>query len=521
MVNASRPAGIRRGALALVLTLVGGVACRSSASHHSHEEEHGHAAEAEAPALAMTRWTERYELFIELTAPEPGKAVSYHAHVTRLDDFQAVTEGSFRVRYKTPTGVATEGSVVGVKRPGIFVFEAPSPAAGSYSIEALYEHAGTTDVFDCGTVKVSSPPQAPPESPGSTITFLKESQWKVPFGTAWAEERLLASEIELPATVEPAGTDQLTIAAPTGGRFFHNPKLSLAEGLRVKQGDVIGRVVPTVAGDDFSRLQLAVDESRVAKNQLEREIARVDPLVQQGLLPERRLIELRNDLESETARLSSATGRLGRVTASGADAGLPVRSTLEGLVSQVLVPNGEPVAGGTPLVRIGGTHHLWLRARFAAKPATDWTNAAPSAVRLPSGAQVALPENAARFLSLLPVVETSSRVATWIVDVAKQGSASNPELRPGLSVVLQVRLGKPEKVLSVMRSAVVEINTRPYAFVQSDGEHFEKRPLSLGRSEGAFVQIVSGLRAGDRVVTKGGFDIHLASLMGTVESHRH
>lgn len=52
---------------------------------------------AVALALALTKWTAGYELFIELTPPRPGKPVAYHAHVTRLDGFKAVTEGAFRV----------------------------------------------------------------------------------------------------------------------------------------------------------------------------------------------------------------------------------------------------------------------------------------------------------------------------------------------------------------------------------------------------------------------------------------
>jgi hypothetical protein len=33
--------------------------------------------------------------------------------------------------------------------------------------------------------------------------------------------------------------------------------------------------------------------------------------------------------------------------------------------------------------------------------------------------------------------------------------------------------------------------------------------------------VISGVTKGERIVTRGGFDIHLAALMGTVESHRH
>jgi RND family efflux transporter MFP subunit len=523
-----------------LLALAAAIVCASSSGllgchKHDHADGHGHdhgskdegAAEEPEP-IAITRWTDDYELFVELPPPAPGKPIPYHAHVTRLSDFFAVTEGTFRVRFKTASGVALEAAQTGAKRPGIFVFESPAPPAGVYALEMSYDHDGKTDVWDCGSITVADkPPPAEEEAAAANITFLKESQWKIPFGTAWAQERPLAKEMELAAIIEPAATDQLTLGAPTGGRFFHNPKLAVAEGLRIKKGDVLGSIAPTVAGDDFSRLQSAVEEARLAKEQTEREIERVEPLVKQNLLPERRLVELRNDLESHTARLKSAGGRLGRVVAPGGEGGLTIKSTLEGVVSQVLVPNGEPVEAGAPLVRIGGTDHLWIRARFVAKPASTLLDAKPTAVRLPSGEQIDLEKSGARFLSSLPVVDPASRVATWIVDVAPPGrdatasEKSPPNLRPGSSVVLSVRFGEPKTLLAVPREAVVEINTRPYVFVQTDGEHFEKRPVTLGQADGPWVHIASGVAKGERIVTKGGFDIHLAALMGTVESHRH
>jgi membrane fusion protein, heavy metal efflux system len=508
---------------ALLLVLAG--ACHR---HDDHEHGHQHGAEEEeGPSLAITRWTERYELFVELPAPTSNKPVPYHAHVTRLSDFGAVSEGTFKVRFKAGRGVVNEATQIGVKRPGIFVFDSPAPAAGTYQLEMAYEHGGQTDVFDCGSVVVADKPTAPEvEPPGGAITFLKESQWKIPFGTAWAAQRPMARELEIPAVVEPAGGDQLTVGAPTGGRFFHSPKLTLAAGTRIKKGDVLGSIAPNVAGDDYSRLQLAVEEARLQLEQTQREIARVEPLVQQGLLPERRLVELRNELETQTARSKSAGGRLGRVDAPGGAGGLAIKSTLEGIISEVAVPNGEPVEAGTPLVRIGGTEHLWVRSRFVAKPASLWVDPSPLTLRLTSGERVALEPLGARFVSALPVVDAASRVATWIVDVPtpKVGAASVPaarDLRPGANVVLAVRIDKPALALAVPRAAVVEISTRPYVFVQYDGEHFEKRLVSVGPADGDFVRIESGVESGERVVTRGGFDVHLASLMGTVESHRH
>lgn len=506
-----------RTASSLVSLLLG----LASACHEHHDHAHGEAEHAaDEPSLSITRWSERYELFVELPVPTPNKTVIYQVHLTRLSDFAPVTKGSLKVRFKTPTGVAKEATQAGVKRPGIFVLASAAPGAGSYQLEIAYEQAGQSDVFDCGNVVVAAKPASPDNAASAgTVAFLKESQWQVPFETAWAAERLMAREVELPAVVEPAAGNQLTVGAPTGGRFFHTSKLALAEGTRIKKGDVLGSIAPNVAGDDYNRLQLAVEEARLELEQTQREIARVEPLVQQALLPERRLIELRNELANHTARAKSASARLSRVDAPGGVGGLPIKSGIDGIIAQVAVPNGEPVEAGTALVRVGGTDHLWVRARFVAKPASLWVEPTPLGLRLPSGERVALGPLGARFVSALPVVDSASRVATWIVDVP---AAQVPkDLRPGASVVLAVRVDEPARALAVPRSAVVELSTRPYVFVQVGGERFEKRPVVVGAAEGDFVRINAGIAPGERVVTRGGFDVHLASLRGNVESHRH
>jgi RND family efflux transporter MFP subunit len=518
VIDALRPLA---GLVCLVVLLGAAPSCQRApggAPERSHGHD-GHDGPEEPEPVAITRWTDRYELFLELTPPRPGKPITYHGHVTRLDGFTPVTEGAFRARLKTSAGIAVEASAPAVKRPGIFVIEAPAPAAGAYGLELSYEHDGASEVFDGGPVTVADPPAPAPARSSGASTFLKESQWKVPFATAWAEERPIAKEIELGATVEPAAAAQLTIGAPTGGRFFHNAKLALAEGQRIQKGDVVGWISPTVAGDDYTRLQLNVEETRLAKGQTEREIARVKPLVQQNLLPDRRLIELENERDTLSTRLRAAEARLGRITSPGGDGGVPIRSILGGLVAQVLVPNGAAVEPGATLVRIGGTDHLWIRARFADRPASALAGAVPAAVRLPGGERIDLEPLGARLLSALPSVDPASRLATWIVEVGAAPSAAG--LRSGATVVLSIRTGAPRTALAVPRQAVVEINTRPFVFVQVDGEHFEKRPVVLGDADGARIEVVNGLAKGERIVTRGGFDIHLASLMGTIESHRH
>lgn len=509
-------------ALAAALWVALASGCKPGApGDHGHDHAAAPAEEEGPPPIAITRWTDRYELFVELTPPKVGAPVAYHAHVTDLADFHAVTEGTFRVFFRQGDKVVAEHSVDKPKRPGIFVFEDASPAEGTYQVEMTYETKGVVDRFDCGEIPVVKEIPTAEEEADTSITFLKESQWKIAFTTAWSEERSIAGELELAATVEPAGGAGLTLTAPTSGRFFVKKGLALAEGVRVEKGDVIGSIVPSTAGDDFNRLVFAAEEARIHVQQNEREIARIEPLVRDGLLAERRLIELKNQGELLASERRLAEARLGAITAT-TTTGLEIKASVSGVVVAAPVANGETVEAGAAVLQLSGGDHVWLRMRFPARDPRVFDAAAPARVRLASGEEIDLEARGATLLSRLPRTDPDTQLSTWIVGVPPPSDERDAgALSTGASAVVRLRVGKPTPSVVVLRGAVVEINTRPFVFVQIDGEHFLKRAVVLGPSAGDVVAIASGVDAHERVVTRGGFDIHLAAIMGTVESHRH
>ena len=49
-------------------------------------------------------------------------------------------------------------------------------------------------------------------------------------------------------------------------------------------------------------------------------------------------------------------------------------------------------------------------------------------------------------------------------------------------------------------------------YVQADGEAFEKRILKTGIIDNGYVQVIEGLKVGERVVTVGAYQVRLAAL---------
>ena len=74
---------------------------------------------------------------------------------------------------------------------------------------------------------------------------------------------------------------------------------------------------------------------------------------------------------------------------------------------------------------------------------------------------------------------------------------------------------------AVPESAIVDDAGRPIVFVQVAGESFVRRPVTLGVSENGMVQILEGVRSGERVVTQGAPLIRLASMSSQVPAHGH
>ena len=89
-------------------------------------------------------------------------------------------------------------------------------------------------------------------------------------------------------------------------------------------------------------------------------------------------------------------------------------------------------------------------------------------------------------------------------------------------VVVEVFLqsgSRPTLVIPV--SALLEEQGIFYAYVQTEGESFQKRELKLGASDGIHVEVISGIREGERVVTKGAYQIKLSTASGTLPAHGH
>jgi hypothetical protein len=77
------------------------------------------------------------------------------------------------------------------------------------------------------------------------------------------------------------------------------------------------------------------------------------------------------------------------------------------------------------------------------------------------------------------------------------------------------------RVPAVPKEAVLMEAGRPYVFVQTGGERFARRFVEIGAREGDLVGLKTGVMPGERVVTRGSYDVQLASAAKGLPAEGH
>jgi multidrug efflux pump subunit AcrA (membrane-fusion protein) len=138
-----------------------------------------------------------------------------------------------------------------------------------------------------------------------------------------------------------------------------------------------------------------------------------------------------------------------------------------------------------------------------------------SAAALPKPLVLAQP--AVRLVNIGSVIDPATRSVPLVLEVRN----NQGHLRIGLQGDLAIATGEKIRGLAIPLTAIVDDKGISIAFVQAEGETFERRELELGVRSDGYAEVKSGLKAGERIVTKGAYRVHLGSLSSQLPAHGH
>jgi HlyD family secretion protein len=276
-----------------------------------------------------------------------------------------------------------------------------------------------------------------------------------------------------------------------------------------------------------AEMQKAQLETQAAKQMLDAQQKVYDSrqeLFQQGALPRKELDQSRVDLtqarnQYEMAQkhleamqaigkqqtLKSAAGQLESAKGKylGATAQLSyseIRSPMNGVIADRPLYPGEMAAAGTPLLTVMDVSKVIARAHIPQQDAAllklgDKANIMAPGEDQPTEGKVTV---------ISPALDpNSTTVEVWV-------EAKNPEqrLKPGTSVQLSMLARTIPDALVIPAASLLtaEDGTTSVMLAGSDNRAHQK-PVKVGVRQGDDVQIVDGVKAGDRVVTSGAYGL--------------
>lgn len=320
------------------------------------------------------------------------------------------------------------------------------------------------------------------------------------------EKQLTASGI----TVQAAGPAKLQAAAQFQGEIRFNedrtthvvPRLAgVAEsvnanlGQLVQKGQVLAVVASTSLSEQRSELLTAQKRRDLARSTYERE----KKLWEDKISARQDYQQAQSALQEAEIAVQNASQKLAAVGATGPSTGLnrlEIRAPFAGTVVEKHLSLGEAVKEDASIFTVSDLGTVW--AEFAVAPKDLATVRVGQRVIVSSTAFDSKVEGRIAYVGALLGEQTRTARA--------RVTLTNPKgaWRPGLFVTVAV-LGEDQDVpLTVSAQAVQTIDEQPMLFMAAPGG-FVAKPVKVGRSDGRTIEILGGMKPGDKYAATNTF----------------
>jgi cobalt-zinc-cadmium efflux system membrane fusion protein len=183
-----------------------------------------------------------------------------------------------------------------------------------------------------------------------------------------------------------------------------------------------------------------------------------------------------------------------------------VQAPIGGTVIARKVSPGQYIqsSASDPVFIIGDLSTVWLVANLRESDISHVRLGAALTVRV-----LALPDMPlqAKIIYISPSVDPATRRLSIRAEVGNPGFLLKPEMFASFTIVS----GDEEMRVAVPQSAIVYEGAAAHVWVAGKNRSISSRPIAPGRSEESLIEVLSGLEAGEEVVTSGALFIDRAA----------
>src|SRR2546427_1055480 len=332
--------------------------------------------------------------------------------------------------------------------------------------------------------------------------------------TAEAVERAGIKVAEVKAQSSVSG---VTVPGTVTSNAYRDTKVNALVGGIVRQvmvelGAEVGRGAPlaVIFSSELADAQTKYLSMRAMLEADHQKLERTQKLVTLGAASRQELEEVTavhtgHETEVAAARqrlllLGLSSDRVATLeTAAQVVSEVTVPSPADGLVISRTVNPGQVVNSGQELFIVTDLSTVWVIGDLYERDFPRVRVGSPATIMVPSTPDRPLK---GRVAYIDPRVDAATRTAKVRVEVPNRG-----ELRLGMFVTVSFETGVSERVTVVPRAAIQMIGERAVVYAPVEGEEgkFVERTVKLGVPMGEVVQILDGVKPGEKVVTDGSF----------------
>jgi membrane fusion protein, heavy metal efflux system len=493
-----------RHLLAFCLLAGGFVACKQKPSETQKE--------AALEAVSYTLYTDKSELFVEFKPLVVGQTSKFAAHLTRLgENFLPYTEGTVTVSLLLGNK-GLKNTVTEPSSPGIFRLALQPTQAGLGKLVFDIQTKEFTDQIIIDSIEVYADEKTaiaaqPAETEGGDISYLKEQAWKVEFANAPVVKQTMFDVVKATGEILSAPGDEITLAAKSNGTVKFTANTNVV-GSAVRSGQAMF----SITGGEIppENVEAARQSARAELITAQSEYNRASELIKDKLITQ-------GEFQAAKLRYQNAQIALSNLNRNYSAGGKSLAAPISGFIKNILVSEGQYVTAGQPLATITKNQRLVLRADVSLKDADRISSIQEANFTL---IQNKLTYNTKALNGRLLSIAKTTGDASPFIPVHFQID-SRPGMLPGSFAEVYLKTVPLYNVLVIPVAALVEEQGVFYVYVQTEGESFQKRELKLGANDGEKVQVLAGLSEGERVVTKGAYQIKLSQASGALPAHGH
>ncbi|MFH1139269.1 MAG: efflux RND transporter periplasmic adaptor subunit [Pseudomonadota bacterium] len=327
------------------------------------------------------------------------------------------------------------------------------------------------------------------------------------FGCSPPPARQVAPEAPTPVTIRVLNAHDLPVVVEGVGRLAANRDVTLAAevggvvedfffdvGDPVAEGRAMARIDPTDYRLAAADAQAGLDAARAQVAAAASSYERARNLLPKNVIPNDSFERI--EAEYLAAKAAAARARVQLDLARERLAKTEIKAPFSGLVAARMVELGQMLSPGSPVMQLLDSRRMKVRLNVAENDYALLDPADPVEILVE-----AYPDK--KFSGRIDRlgVKADPFTNTFSVEILIE----NKELilKDGLTARVRVTARVIEGAVLIPQSAILFREGGQEVFVAGPGDRAELREITLGRVQGADIQVVSGLKPGDRLVTVG------------------